>query len=137
MQFGGPARSADDPDPWETKVRPGTVRRVLTYFRPHKGKVALFVLVASLDSLAVIGIPLLLMDLVNDGILKNDLRLVVVMACLAAGLAVAIPAVLAYNILGRHISRIEAELEGFAYDLRELLASGSPQSRLATSAEAG
>ena len=40
----------------------------------------------------------------------------------AAGLAVAIPAVLAYNIFGRHINRIEADLEGFARDLRELLA---------------
>jgi biopolymer transport protein ExbB len=40
----------------------------------------------------------------------------------AAGLAVAIPAVLAYNVLGRQIARIEADLEGFARDLRELLA---------------
>ncbi|CAN7417037.1 MotA/TolQ/ExbB proton channel family protein [Polaromonas sp. LjRoot131] len=40
----------------------------------------------------------------------------------AAGLAVAIPAVLAYNIFGRYIGRIEADLEGFARDLRELLA---------------
>ena len=40
----------------------------------------------------------------------------------AAGLAVAIPAVLAYNIFGRQIGRIEADLEGFARDLRELLA---------------
>ena len=39
----------------------------------------------------------------------------------AAGLAVAIPAVLAYNWFGRIIGRIEAELEGFARDLRELL----------------
>ena len=39
----------------------------------------------------------------------------------AAGLAVAIPAVLGYNIFGRLIGRIEAELEGFARDLRELL----------------
>jgi biopolymer transport protein ExbB len=39
----------------------------------------------------------------------------------AAGLAVAIPAVLAYNVLGRQAGRIEAELEGFARDLRELL----------------
>ncbi len=39
----------------------------------------------------------------------------------AAGLAVAIPAVLAYNVLGRLIGRIEADLEGFARDLRELL----------------
>ncbi|WP_218509494.1 MotA/TolQ/ExbB proton channel family protein [Variovorax sp. dw_308] len=35
----------------------------------------------------------------------------------AAGLAVAIPAVLAYNWFGRVIGRIEAELEGFAHDL--------------------
>jgi biopolymer transport protein ExbB len=39
----------------------------------------------------------------------------------AAGLAVAIPAVLGYNVFGRVIGRIEADLEGFARDLRELL----------------
>jgi biopolymer transport protein ExbB len=39
----------------------------------------------------------------------------------AAGLAVAIPAVLAYNVFGRFIGQIEADLEGFALDLRELL----------------
>lgn len=39
----------------------------------------------------------------------------------AAGLAVAIPAVLAYNVLGRIGAGIEADLEGFARDLRELL----------------
>ena len=44
----------------------------------------------------------------------------------AAGLAVAIPAVLAYNVFGRVIGRIEADLEGFARDLRELLLSHSP-----------
>lgn len=41
----------------------------------------------------------------------------------AAGLAVAIPAVLAYNVLGRTIGRIEVALEGFAFDLRELVVS--------------
>ena len=35
----------------------------------------------------------------------------------AFGLAVAIPAVLAYNVFGRVIGRVEAELEGFAHDL--------------------
>jgi biopolymer transport protein ExbB len=38
----------------------------------------------------------------------------------AAGLAVALPAVLAFNVMGRVINRLEQELEGFAYDLREL-----------------
>ncbi|WP_018903971.1 MotA/TolQ/ExbB proton channel family protein [Variovorax paradoxus] len=42
----------------------------------------------------------------------------------AFGLAVAIPAVLAYNVFGRVIGRIEAELEGFAHDL--LGSFGSP-----------
>lgn len=41
----------------------------------------------------------------------------------AAGLVVAIPAVLAYNVFGRYIGRIEADLEGFARDLRELFAT--------------
>ena len=59
----------------------------------------------------------------------------------AAGLAVAIPAVLAYNIFGRNIGRIEADLEGFAYDLRELLAvagtGGKAAERSKESVDAG
>ena len=39
----------------------------------------------------------------------------------AAGLAVAIPAVLAYNVFGKLVAGSEAELEGFAHDLREML----------------
>ena len=39
----------------------------------------------------------------------------------AAGLVVAIPAVLAYNVMGRAVTRIEADLEGFARDLRALM----------------
>ncbi|MEI7465052.1 MAG: MotA/TolQ/ExbB proton channel family protein [Burkholderiales bacterium] len=41
----------------------------------------------------------------------------------AAGLAVAIPAVLAFNIFGKMIGVCEAELEGFALDLREMQTS--------------
>ena len=41
----------------------------------------------------------------------------------------AIPAVLAYNVFGRLIGRIEADLEGFALDLRELLAGTPPAQR--------
>ena len=39
----------------------------------------------------------------------------------AAGLAVAIPAVLAYNLFGKWVAASEAELEGFAHDLREMM----------------
>lgn len=43
----------------------------------------------------------------------------------AAGLVVAIPAVLAYNVMGRVVAGIEAELEGFARDLRELMSQNN------------
>ncbi|HEX6706885.1 MAG TPA: MotA/TolQ/ExbB proton channel family protein [Albitalea sp.] len=43
----------------------------------------------------------------------------------AAGLAVAIPAVLAYNIFGKQVGACEAELEGFAHDLREMITDAS------------
>ena len=46
----------------------------------------------------------------------------------AAGLAVAIPAVLAYNIFGKMVGACEAELEGFAHDLREMVAPSNAPS---------
>jgi len=42
----------------------------------------------------------------------------------AAGLAVAIPAVLAYNLFGKWVGTCEARLEGFAHDLREIELAG-------------
>ncbi|MDR7276972.1 ABC transporter ATP-binding protein [Catenuloplanes atrovinosus] len=86
---------------------------MLGYFRPHIGKVAIFAVVATLDSLIVVAIPLLLMQLVDDGILKNDLGLVARTAGLAAGLAVVGAAL---QLVSAYISgRIG---EGVTYDLR-------------------
>ncbi len=39
----------------------------------------------------------------------------------AAGIAVAVPAVLGYNVFGKWIAANEAELEGFAFDLKEMV----------------
>jgi biopolymer transport protein ExbB len=39
----------------------------------------------------------------------------------AAGIAVAVPALVAFIAFGRRVAACEAELEGFAFDLRELL----------------
>lgn len=111
MRVGGVKRG--DHDPLPSKIRPGTVRRVLGYFRPHIGKVALFFLVAALESLIVVTTPLLLMELIDDGVLKNDLDVVILMAGLTAGLAVA-GALL--TLLSAYITgRIG---QGVTYDLR-------------------
>ena len=50
----------------------------------------------------------------------------------AAGLGVAIPAVLAYNALGRSAGRVESVLDAFAHDLREwVLQAPSPDEAVA------
>ena len=54
----------------------------------------------------------------------------------AAGLAVAIPAVLAYNLFGQWVAAAEAELEGFAHDLREMLLDAEPGGRRAAAPDA-
>lgn len=51
------------------------------------------------------------------------------LAMTAAGLVVAIPAVVGYNLLGRAMGRLEADLEGFARDVRDLLVSQRGQGR--------
>ena len=42
----------------------------------------------------------------------------------AAGLAVAIPAVMAYNLLGRRLARLDQALDGLAFDLRAMARPG-------------
>ncbi|RSM50662.1 ABC transporter ATP-binding protein [Amycolatopsis balhimycina DSM 5908] len=113
LRFEGVDKSPDDPDPWVTKVRKGTLRRVLAYFRPHVGKVALFCLVAVLESLIVVATPLLLKELIDNGIVKNDLGVVILMAGLTAVLAV----------LGAGLTMVSGYIsgrigEGITYDLR-------------------
>ncbi|MFG2231297.1 ABC transporter ATP-binding protein [Streptomyces sp. NPDC048723] len=61
---------------------------MLGYLRPHTGKAVLFVIVAVLESLIVVSTPLLLKQIVDDGILKDDYGSVTLLAWLIAGLAV-------------------------------------------------
>ncbi|GAA3067484.1 ABC transporter ATP-binding protein [Streptosporangium carneum] len=111
--FGGLLKGDEGDDPAPSRIRPGTVRRVLGYFRPHVGKVALFALVTAMDSLFVVASPLILKDLVDKGVLGNDLELVIFLACLAAGLAV-MSALL--QLVSAYISGKIGQ--GVSYDLR-------------------
>jgi biopolymer transport protein ExbB len=47
----------------------------------------------------------------------------------AAGIAVAVPAVLAYNVFGKWVAACEGELEGFAHDLREMVLDAAKPSK--------
>jgi ATP-binding cassette subfamily B protein len=96
-----------------SRLRPDTPRRVLAYFRPHLGKVALFVALAVMESLVIVATPLLLKKIIDDGILRHDAGTVALLAGLTAGLAVV--DALAQLALACIAGRIG---QGVSYDLR-------------------
>src|SRR5919107_691753 len=97
----------------EQKLARDTVKRVLAFARPHRSSIALFLALTVVDAALVVVTPLLVKKIVDDGILKEDSRLVVMLALAAAGVAI-LDAVLALG-MGWLSSRIG---EGLIYDLR-------------------
>ncbi|MFG2732974.1 ABC transporter ATP-binding protein [Streptomyces canus] len=70
-----------------SKIRPGTSRRVLAFVETHRGTVLALILVTLVDSLIIVATPLLLKEIVDGGIMKDDAQVVVVLALLVAALA--------------------------------------------------
>src|SRR5262245_31681712 len=68
-----------------SKLDRGTVRRVLTFSRPHRSLIFLFLVVTVFDAALVVVNPLLIGALIDDGILAGDATVV---AWLAVAMAV-------------------------------------------------
>ncbi|HYJ76405.1 MAG TPA: ABC transporter transmembrane domain-containing protein, partial [Kineosporiaceae bacterium] len=97
----------------QRKLAKGTWRRVLTYARPYRSSITLFLVLVVLDAMLVVASPLLLQRIVDDGVLKGDRKVVVVLASLVAVLAVVDAlAGLAQRYFSSRIG------EGLIYDLR-------------------
>src|SRR3954453_18313926 len=98
----------------QRKLAKGTWRRVLSYARPYRWSIAVFLALVVLDALFVVVSPLLLKRLVDDGVATGNRQVVVVIALIIAALAV----VDALAGLGQRYfsSRIG---EGLIYDLRK------------------
>jgi ATP-binding cassette subfamily B protein len=98
----------------QRKLAKGTWRRVLSYARPYRWSIAVFLALVVLDALFVVVSPLLLKRLVDNGVATGDRKVVVVIALIIAVLAV----VDALAGLGQRYlsSRIG---EGLIYDLRK------------------
>jgi ATP-binding cassette, subfamily B, bacterial len=108
------ARSfARDRSVTQRKLSRGTWRRILSYARPYRRQIVIFLALVVLDALFVVVSPLLLKRIVDDGVAKGDRTVVVVIALIVAALAV----VDAVAGLGQRYfsSRIG---EGLIYDLR-------------------
>ena len=59
-----------------SKLDRGTVRRVLTFARPHRRLITVFLALTVVDACLVVVTPLLVQRIVDDGILAKDTGLV-------------------------------------------------------------
>ncbi len=97
----------------QQKLARGTLRRVIAYASPHRMLIALFLAFTVVDAGLVVVSPLLVKNMVDNGILAGNAQLVTELALLMA--AVAIFDALLSVLTGYLSSRIG---EGLIYDLR-------------------
>ena len=96
----------------QQRRKKGSVRRIASYARPYRTSLILFLTATSLSAVVGVAVPLLLRTIVN-GILRRDTSLVLWIAGIALGLAVA--GALLSVVQRWFSSRIG---EGLIYDLR-------------------
>jgi ATP-binding cassette subfamily B protein len=95
------------------KLKPGTLKRIFAYAIPYKSVFALFLICLIADAVLTVATPLLLRELIDNGVIPKDRSVVTTMAVAVALLAIASALV---NIVVRWIS---AKIgEGLIYDLR-------------------
>jgi len=95
------------------KLRPGTLKRIFAYAIPYKSTFVLFLFCLIVDAVLTVATPLLLRELIDQGVIPKDRAVVTTMAIAVAVLAILTAVV---NIVIRWIS---AKIgEGLIYDLR-------------------
>jgi len=83
----GAARSLrQDDSVLKQTVRPGTAKRMLKFSRPYAGLLSIFLLVVIVDAVAGVASPFVYKDIINNGILKQNVPLIIKLAVLAGAL---------------------------------------------------
>src|ERR1700719_4410190 len=77
-----------DPSITKQKLKPGTIRRIASYARPYRVHLAVFLLATAVDAVITVVNPLLLREIIDHGILGRNERLVILIACALAGVAI-------------------------------------------------
>ncbi len=105
-----------DPSVKEQKLKPGTVKRIFKFALPYRTNIIIFLATVIVDAALVVATPLLLKQLIDDGVIPKDGAVITRLAVLVGLLAIADAG---FNMLGRYFSsRIG---EGLIYDLRSLV----------------
>jgi ATP-binding cassette subfamily B protein len=73
----------------DRKLAPGTAQRVVSYARPFRREIALFLVLVVVDAALVVATPLLLKEIIDKGIVPRDRGVVVELSLVVAGLAAA------------------------------------------------
>jgi ATP-binding cassette subfamily B protein len=102
-----------DPSITKQKLKPGTIRRVIGYARPYRGKLAVYLLATAIDAAITVVNPLLLRQLIDNGIIARDTGVVIGVALAVAGVTV-FDALL--GVINRYFSSRLGE--NLIYDLR-------------------
>jgi ATP-binding cassette subfamily B protein len=85
MSMRGSARSLrQDASVLEQTIKPGTTGRILRFARPYASMLGLFLVVVGLDAGIGVVNPLLYRELINNGILRGNARIVIMLALFAA-----------------------------------------------------
>ncbi|HEY6683159.1 MAG TPA: ABC transporter ATP-binding protein [Propionibacteriaceae bacterium] len=106
-------RMSQDPDVAEHQLSPGVVWRVLRFAKPYRVLISVFVVLVVLMSALSVAPPLLFRQIIDNGILQGDRRVVIILSLTVAGLAL-LQAVL--NVVQRWFSATIGE--GLIFDLR-------------------
>ena len=95
------------------RLAPGTTKRVVGYARPYTGAIVFFLVVVVIDSFLMVAVPLLLRDIVDQGVTPKNSGVVIRLSFIIAALAIADAGL---TMVQRWFSaRIG---EGLIYDLR-------------------
>ena len=121
MGHGGPSAKAipmlrglrRDRSVLDHAVKEGTARRMLAFARPYRRVLAMFMVVVIIDAFVAAVNPLILRSIIDKGILGKNSSLVVTLALVAAGLAIADAGL---SLFERRVSAVIGE--SLIYDMR-------------------
>lgn len=98
------------------KLKPGTLKRIMGFALPYKVSLSLFMITVIIDAFLIIATPLLIKQLIDDGVIPGNDNLVTKLAAVVALIAI-LDAV--FSMIGRWFSsRIG---EGLIFDLRKMV----------------
>jgi ATP-binding cassette subfamily B protein len=111
--YGMMRRMSQDPDIAQHQLSPGVVWRILRFAKPYRLLIIVFVVLVVILAALAVAPPLLFKEIIDQGVLQGNRRIVIILSLALAGLAV-LQAVL--GLVQRWFSSTIGE--GLIFDLR-------------------